>query len=180
MGAPATLLLLTGPPGTGKSTLAEDAADALGAAVLGWDWVMGALTPHPEVQDALGRLDRDGYRAVGWSVLLNLAEAQLRSGRSVVVDGVARLPEIERTRCAAADAAARCLVVVTGCRDATTHRGRIEGRRRGIPGWHELDWEHVAGFVDRWMPPVGDLHLDACDPLSANRAALRQLIDADP
>jgi MoxR-like ATPase len=33
------LLLMTGPPATGKSTLAEAAARAAGGPVLAWDWV---------------------------------------------------------------------------------------------------------------------------------------------
>ena len=39
------VVLVTGPPGTGKSTLAEHAAGLLGAPVLGWDWVMGRSLP---------------------------------------------------------------------------------------------------------------------------------------
>jgi predicted kinase len=145
----------------------------LGAAVLGWDWVMGALASHPAVDEALRRLDWLPYRTVGWSVLWNLAEAQLRAGRSVVLDGVARQEEIDGTTEVAARCGARLVVVVTGCRDRTVHRDRIEGRRRGIPGWHELEWDQVAGFFDHWDEPPGDLRLDSCDELDANVVALR-------
>ena len=48
-----TLLLITGPPGTGKSSLAERAADHLGAAVLGWDWAMAGLRGIAPVQAAV-------------------------------------------------------------------------------------------------------------------------------
>ena len=33
---------------------------------------------------------------------------------------------------------------MTSCRDAELHRARVEGRQRQIPGWYELDWDHVA------------------------------------
>jgi hypothetical protein len=67
-------------------------------------------------------------------------------------------------------------VAVTRCRDAAVHRARIEGRVRGIPGWYELDWDHVAGFVAGWEPPPGDVSLDAADPLGANVDALDRVL----
>jgi predicted kinase len=176
-GAKPTLLLFTGPPGTGKSTLAEAAASSLRAPVFGWDWVMGALTGFDEVQNALRAFHPTRHRAVGWEILWNLATAQLRQGRSVVLDGVARQREVDATRHRAAEAGARCLVVVTRCSDRSSHRERIEGRQRNIPGWHELDWDHVIEFFGRWDEPTGvDLHLDAARPLDRNRADLAQLV----
>jgi hypothetical protein len=167
-----TLLLMTGPPGTGKSTLGEAAARTLGGPVLAWDWVMAGLTRFDGIQAALREMDRPAHRSVGWSILWNLAVAQLRQGRSVVLDGTARAVEVDGTRRTAADAGARCVVAVTSCRDVAVHRARVEGRLRGIPGWYELDWDHVSAFLARWEPPPGDLCLDAMDPLADNIAAL--------
>jgi predicted kinase len=169
-----TLVLLTGPPGTGKSSLAEAAARSLGGAVLAWDWVMAGMTRFDGIQTALREMDHLTHRSVGWSILWNVATAQLRQGRSAVLDGVARAREVDGTRRTAADAGARCVVAVTSCRDVTVHRDRVEGRLRGIPGWHELDWDHVSGFLARWEPPPGDLRLDAMDPLAANITALEE------
>jgi hypothetical protein len=67
--------------------------------------------------------------------------------------------------------------VVTHCRDRELHRRRVEGRVRGIPGWDELDWDHVGGVLDRWEPPIdADLRLDAVDPLEANFKLLTDLV----
>jgi predicted kinase len=171
-GAP-TIVLVTGPPGTGKSTLASAAAGMLGAPVLGWDWVMAGLTPFDGVQQALATLDHVGHRRVGWSILWNLAVAQARDGRSSVLDGCARQVEVDETRARAAATGARCAVVTTRCTDAGLHRRRIEARTRAIPGWYELDWPHVAGFLARWEEPTGaDLRLDAASPLADNLARL--------
>jgi hypothetical protein len=32
------------------------------------------------------------------------------------------------------------------CSDEALHRRRIEGRRRGIPGWHDIGWDHVESM----------------------------------
>ena len=72
------LVLITGLPGSGKSTMAEVAGPALGAPVLGHDWAMSGLRPFPEVQEALDAMGVRGHRGVGWSVLWALARSQLR------------------------------------------------------------------------------------------------------
>lgn len=174
---PATLVLLTGPPGTGKSTLAEHAADVLGAPVLGWDWAMAALTPFGAIQESLATLPAADHRRVGWSILWNLATAQLRQGRCVVLDGVARDAHISETRDIAAAAGASCFVIATSCGDVAEHERRLGGRARAIPGWHELEWAGVANLLASWSPPVDvDLTLDAMDSLNANRDSLERLL----
>ena len=153
----------------------------LRAPVLGWDWVMAGLTPFDGVQRALAGLDRVGHRRVGWSILWNLAVAQGREGRSSVLDGCARQAEVDETRALAAGLGGRCAVVTTWCSDAELHRHRVAGRTRDIPGWYELDWDHVAGFLARWEEPTTpDLRLDAADRLADNIGCLRSLLLGHP
>ena len=170
--APA-IVLITGLPGSGKSTVAAAAAEHLGAPVLAWDWAMAGLTPFDLVQEALRGLDPRTYADVGWSVLLNLGVAQIRQGRSAVLDGVARQRQIEAARAVAAREGARLVVVLVRCPDEAVHRQRIEGRRRDIPGWHELAWADVARSRSRWVDPEGvDLELDSTRSLDETRVAL--------
>jgi predicted kinase len=150
-----TLVLVTGAPAAGKSTLAEAIADQLrGCTVVGWDWVMGALAQYPAVQAAVRGLNRQEYRRLGWSLMWSVAEEQLRYGRSVVLDGVARETEIGATRALASRIPpTRCLVVALECSNDERARARIEGRRRDIPGWHELSWEDVDRSRRGWATP---------------------------
>lgn len=171
------LVLFTGPPGTGKSTLAEHAAGALHASVIGWDWAMAGLTPFATIQATLSALDPVDHRRVGWSIMRSVAVAQLRNGRCVVLDGVARDKEIAAARRTAALEDARCVVVATTCRDVVEHERRLVGRTRDIPGWHVLEWGNVANLLAHWKAPLdADLILDAMDDLDANRWTLERLI----
>jgi len=173
----ATLVLLTGLPATGKSTLAGRAADALGAPVLGHDWAMAGLRPFGGLQAVLDNMDRVEARGVGWSVVWSMARAQLRDGRSVVLDGVARDTEVEATRSLAGEEGVRCLVVLTSCDDSDVHRDRVEGRRRAIPHWYELTWEQVARSRAGWVPPADvDLVLPAEGRLGENVERLLDLL----
>jgi predicted kinase len=95
MTTPPLLVVVTGLPGAGKSTVAHEAARRLGAAVLAHDWAMSGLSPYSEVQRALEAMEPPGHGVVGWSVLRALARSELRRGRSIVLDGVARPAEID-------------------------------------------------------------------------------------
>jgi predicted kinase len=176
---PRLLVLVTGLPGTGKSTMAEVAARALGAPVLGHDWAMSGLRPFRELERTLDDMGFAGRRAVGWSILWSLARQQLRLGSSVVLDGVARQPEIARAREVAGDERAGSLVVLTACEDAGVHRSRVDGRQRGIPGWYELDWDHVAQARAAWRAPSDvDLVLQATDRMEVNAERVRNALGA--
>ena len=147
------LLLVTGLQGTGKSTVAEGIGDALGAPVFAWDWFMAALTPFAPLQEALRTMEAREYRSVGWSLLVQAARSQLRRGVSVVLDGMARAEEIAAVRALGREVAVPTVVVMTTCDDPLVQRARIEGRDRGIPGWHELTWEQVERSRATWLPP---------------------------
>jgi predicted kinase len=157
----ASLVLVTGLPGTGKSTVAETVGRILGAAVIGHDWVMSGLRPFPEIQAVLDEMEPSGHRVVGWSLLDALARSQLRQGRSVVLDGVARSAEIDRCRQTAGEESVALVVIATRCSDLGLHRTRIERRRREIPGWYELEWSQVERSRATWVDPEGaDLEVD--------------------
>ncbi len=137
--------------------------------MLGHDWAMSGLRPFREMEQALDDMGFAGRRTVGWSILWSLAREQLRLGSSVVLDGVARQPEVVRAREVAGEERVESLVLMTACEDAAVHRSRVDGRQRGIPDWYELDWVHVAQARASWEAPSDvDLVLPATDPLEDN------------
>ena len=169
-----TLALFTGSPCSGKSTLAEAVAAVLGAPVLAWDWAMAGFTWCRPIQDAIKSLNRPTHRRIGWSILANLAEAQLRHGRSVILDGVARDDHVATVRDLARRYDPRSIVVLTTCEDRDRLCARTTNRQRATPGWHELTWDHVGSF--QWQPPSDVDHtIDTSDNSAPHAIAARIL-----
>ena len=76
------LIVVSGLPGTGKSTIAEHAARLVGGALIGKDVVEAALW-----RSGIGREQKSGW--AGYEILSALAGAHLRVGTSVVLVSVA-------------------------------------------------------------------------------------------
>ena len=170
----ARVVAFSGAPGTGKSTLADEIARDLGAPAVSWDWLVAGLTGFPEVQRVFEAMERDTYRDVGYALIGQLVEKQLRNRQSVVVDCVVR----ERARARWAETAARhdapMFVIECVCSDVDVHRSRVVGRNRAIPGWNELKWEWVENSRRTYEPlQCEKLVLDAVDPLADNLARVR-------
>ncbi len=166
------VIVFTGLPGTGKSTLAEQVARSVGAPAFAGDWLMGGLKP---AHAALSTLDRSQYLAACYGLLETLITRQLMLGQSAVVDDVVRDSEIVRWRETAAHFSARLFLIECICSDQVIHRARVEGRARGIPGWHEVGWDHVERIRAEFPPlSVDRLIVDALEPVEGN---IRRVLD---
>ena len=164
------LIVVTGWTGAGKSTIADLLAAEVGATVASFDWLMSALRSHDDVWSAV-ELPVEHQRRVGWDLLARVAEQQLRGGRSCIVDLVAREQPREELEALAAGCGAVFAVVECVCSDVDVHRGRVEGRRRDIPGWYELDWGRVERGRLLYQPlREPKVVIDAVDPPDQNLA----------
>ena len=139
--APAVLVVLSGRPGTGKTTVAREVAPSLGACYLRVD----------AAETALARAGVE-VGVEGYAVVHELAVSNLLLGTSVVVDAVNPVAEARASWAeAAARAGARLVHVETVLPDPEEHRRRVESRAADIPGhvvptWHEVE----AGEWQEW------------------------------
>lgn len=159
------IIAFTGLSGTGKSTLAERLARALRTPAFAGDWMLGALTPYR----ILGDLDRAAYLALYNSILETLVVRQLLLDQSAITDGILTDATAKRWSEIADEHGARLRIIECVCSDLNVHRSRLDGRVRGIPGWHEIDWAHVERMRDEFPAiTVERLQIDAVDPVEAN------------
>ncbi len=165
------LVIFSGVPGTGKSQLAEHAARRLGASLLSKDIIEAALW-----RAGIGTQQNSGWAA--YEVMTALAEHELRLGRAVVLDSVAKTESIRNSwRELALRVQAKIVIVECVLTDEVTHRARIEGRLRGIPGWPELTWVAVEGVRATFTPWQDErLVLDAVRPLAENLHTLDEYL----
>ncbi|MEU4601984.1 AAA family ATPase [Kribbella sp. NPDC023972] len=143
-----TVITFTGLPGAGKTSLAERLGKRTGFPVFAGDWLLGALKPH----GVLDGLSRPAFLAMYYDLLETLVKRQLMFGQSAIVDALINDEVAERWQLMAARFETRLFVVECVCTDEAEHRRRVEGRVRGIPGWHEVSWDHVQRMRAEYPP----------------------------
>lgn len=128
------LIVFSGLPGSGKTTIARTLAPHLGATYLRIDSIEQGL------RDAgLAEVGKAGYQ-----IALQLAEANLVLGNPVLADCVNPVAE---SRQAWSDLAQRLGVLLLDveviCSDPREHRRRVETRQVDVPGLQAPSWQSV-------------------------------------
>ncbi len=131
------LVILSGLPGTGKSTLSRGLARRSGALWLRADAIEQEMRESHMVCEDLA----DG----GYAAMRAVARGALRQGYDVIADSVNPLPV---TRLPWEDLGRRAagwwLAVELTCSDPAAHRHRIETRAPEVPGLAATTWQAVG------------------------------------
>ena len=165
------MILFSGLPGTGKSTLAEAIGRQLGIPVFAKDWLEASLLRSGLASNS----DLKSLGFAGYELLTVLAERQFMLDQSVILDSVASTQAIRtKWRQLAKQYSAEWRVIECICSDEALHRSRLEDRQRNIPGWHELEWSDIEK-VKQYYPLWEEQHLvvDMVNSLDINISKAR-------
>ena len=150
--AEVVLVIVGGPPGTGKTTLSTQIAERLGMVLISSDRVRkeaAGIDPHTPAPAGFGEgIYSPGHTRATYATMLHRAELLLRRGESVVLDASWNDP-VERERVGGvADTVTARLVELRCTLDAVTAAARIAGRT----GISDAD-EHIAARIRQNVTP---------------------------
>lgn len=131
------LVVLSGLPGTGKSTIGKALAAKLSAAYIRVDEIEHALKQQMGFDQEIG--------AAGYSVAIAIAASNLKLGNLVVADSVNPIPESRQAwrNAVQATGGKRLIEVEVVCSDEAEHRRRVEERVADIDGFTPPSWLSV-------------------------------------
>lgn len=130
------LIVFSGLPGTGKTTIARDLAAKLGAVYLRIDTIEQAIRNAGVLSGDVGRS--------GYFVANELALSNLGLGQTVIVDCVNPVAESRQAWHEVARKAGVSLKdIQVVCSDQFEHRRRVESRQSDVPGLTPPTWQSV-------------------------------------
>ncbi|HEY7339315.1 MAG TPA: AAA family ATPase [Ktedonobacterales bacterium] len=149
------LIVLSGLPGTGKSTIAELLAKRLRLPIFSVDPIESAI-----ITAGIAKSFETGLAA--YLVAATLADEQIKLGNSVIIDAVNAEEEGKDVWRGLAKKHGVELIILLVALERSLHKQRLESRVRNLHGFSEVTWDKVEARrkeVTPWKEPV--LELDA-------------------
>lgn len=139
------LIVVSGLPGAGKSTVAESLSRELSLPLLSIDPIEAAMWR--------GGISKDATGVAAYKVVATLADEHLKLGHSVILDTVSPVEAARKMwRKVAKTNKARLLIIEVTCSDEKIHQDRIKKRVRNIKGMPEVNWERVIQRKQEFEP----------------------------
>lgn len=164
----AKLIVFSGLPGTGKSTLSYALAEHTKTAIFTKDQIDRSLEKSVQVEGN-----------VAYDILLDLAELNLTRGVSLILDAVFSSKSLQNHLVNISNSTNSTLLLVKcSCSDTNTWKSRIENRDEVVKGWTPADWnevQRVQKYYHNWE--VGGLELDAKNSFEDNFNQLLKYIE---
>ena len=166
-----TLVIFSGLPGTGKSTLANRLARELGWPLLCIDDMIGEVPENPGIAFWDSRV----------AILLRLTEVQLELGLSVIVDSVFMNMDRNHAQELARTYNARFRPIYVFLSDDYIWRQRVTGRYDAMNNRDIATWERIQHQRERFRPWEKDtaLFIDSLDAVDKNYQLVLDFVTKD-
>ncbi len=164
----AMLVIFSGLPGTGKSTLADKLARKLRWPLLRIDDVIGEVPENPGIEFWDSKV----------TILLDLVNTQLELGLDVIVDSVFMNMDRHHSQELARKYGVRFLPIYVFVSDDKVWEERVTARYNELNNKDVATWEriqHQRGHFREWEPQTA-LFIDSVNPLDQNYAKVLDFV----